>query len=1127
MFTNKRIQNALMLVLLLAGATSAPQAQAQTTSTVTRTVSFEYDANGTVSRKTIEPDDTSLQYRVVTDYVPNEFGLIKSETQSWQDPFEGPNTRTVKTDYDARGRFVRTVTNAKSQVESFTYDDGTGSQLTHTDVNSLVTTWTYDPFGRKTSELRPDQTSTTWAYRKCIDSCLNNATSVTVTRHWMGLAQTDVPTEQFDNVIGKVALTRTWGFDGTPVLSEKVYDDRGRLQKVSRPRFAIDAAVWTTYVRDDLARVTQIQSPNQTGSGVDLTNYVYHGLTRTSTNAKLQSRTEFRDGTGKLRKVTDALSKSTEYVYDSFGNLVRVTDARGNQIVIGVDSLGRKTALDDPDLGQWRYVVDPLGQTLQQTDAKGQLTRYYMDELGRTVRRLEPDMDSRWEFDTAAKGVGKLAEAYTFAANAKDYRRIHSYDGYGRLSSVTTRLDWDYVTTTVYDGFGRVSQSTHQRNAVGGSGGPSIAFVNRYNAFGDLYQIDRVHDGVTALLWQAQQQDAEGNVRLEKLGNDVVTQRNYNLYTGRLSSIVSGTGGSLQNDTYAYDVLGNLTQRIQRATPTSLLTEDLVYDELNRLKSSVVAGQTAKDTSYDEVGDIVLKSGVGMYGYNTSGPGSVRPHAVSWITGTVAGLANPTLEYDDNGNLLTGLGRSYAWTSYDMPSRIDKLVSGAGVERTAFLYGADHDRIRQTVSPMSGGIPGAATTTIWYGGAMEKEIDTAANTTTIRTYMPAALGFVEEKIVGTSVAAATTGTRNPMYHLHDHLRSVLAVVDQNQTLLQRMSYDPWGRRRNVDGTDDTGPQWGTLKNNQDHRGYTGHESLDRLGLVHMNARMYDPILGRHTSADPTVPDPADAQAFNRYSYVLNNALAYTDPTGLNGAAQTNKVPDQPSDGKERVDYGTSICGNGNSRGCKIAYQAPMTDEARGALVQKIDRAFEKAVATKDVRAMQQAFDRYMAVAREGNPSDAAHITMWSHILLRAQQDAGMGPVVATVTAMATASFAMGMGGMGPQPMGAGRSSNTAQTSSDGPAQGEKLLFRRGEYDTKALLQSQAKAAEKEIGIHGVSTSTSPAAKPGQVVRCATCSSVEAAGFRVTQTGRDPKHHTVELPNPITPEIVRIWNDLFK
>jgi RHS repeat-associated protein len=63
------------------------------------------------------------------------------------------------------------------------------------------------------------------------------------------------------------------------------------------------------------------------------------------------------------------------------------------------------------------------------------------------------------------------------------------------------------------------------------------------------------------------------------------------------------------------------------------------------------------------------------------------------------------------------------------------------------------------------------------------------------------------------------------------------------------------------------------------RGYTGHEHLDQFNLINMNGRMYDPILGRFLSPDIYVQAPDFTQSYNRYSYCLNNPLAFTDPSG--------------------------------------------------------------------------------------------------------------------------------------------------------------------------------------------------------------------------------------------------------
>ncbi|WP_317193958.1 RHS repeat-associated core domain-containing protein [Capnocytophaga genosp. AHN8471] len=96
-------------------------------------------------------------------------------------------------------------------------------------------------------------------------------------------------------------------------------------------------------------------------------------------------------------------------------------------------------------------------------------------------------------------------------------------------------------------------------------------------------------------------------------------------------------------------------------------------------------------------------------------------------------------------------------------------------------------------------------------------------------------------------------------------------------IAERRHFDAWGNITsywNAEGKN-TVPAEGILLD----RGYTGHEHLLSVGLINMNARLYDPVLHRFLQPDNFVQDPFNTQNFNRYGYVLNNPLLYTDPTG--------------------------------------------------------------------------------------------------------------------------------------------------------------------------------------------------------------------------------------------------------
>ncbi len=117
-----------------------------------------------------------------------------------------------------------------------------------------------------------------------------------------------------------------------------------------------------------------------------------------------------------------------------------------------------------------------------------------------------------------------------------------------------------------------------------------------------------------------------------------------------------------------------------------------------------------------------------------------------------------------------------------------------------------------------------------------------------------------------------------MYYIcRDYLGSITHITNAGGALVQELSYNAWGLLRNpatqVAYAPDTEPVLFL------GRGYTGHEHLPWFGLINMNARLYDPALGRFLSPDPYVQMPDFTQNFNRYSYCLNNPLIYVDKDG--------------------------------------------------------------------------------------------------------------------------------------------------------------------------------------------------------------------------------------------------------
>ena len=158
------------------------------------------------------------------------------------------------------------------------------------------------------------------------------------------------------------------------------------------------------------------------------------------------------------------------------------------------------------------------------------------------------------------------------------------------------------------------------------------------------------------------------------------------------------------------------------------------------------------------------------------------------------------------------------------------------------------------------------------GGWLAVEETVLVRVITRSTYMLAG------QAVAVRVAGDPDGNDGVYYLYSDHLGSATAMTDPNGSLVgEVVRYYPFGGYR-------TAPT--ARQSAISDRGFTGHKSGENggsndLGLIYMNARYFAPYLNRFISADTLVPDPANPQSYNRYSYVLNSPLNFRDPSGHN------------------------------------------------------------------------------------------------------------------------------------------------------------------------------------------------------------------------------------------------------
>jgi RHS repeat-associated protein len=819
---------------------------------MTRTATYAVDSVACrVREQVFEPGSSTL--KVTATYGFDACGNLNSLRIVGANP-DGTAMvpRTTTFGYGARCQLPETVTNALGQRTTYAYRYDFGVPTRATDPNGLSTHWIYDEFGRRTRETLPDQTWTTWSFESCATGpCWGvNDLRFLVYETRMGADGAHVSSRHlFYDGFEHLRYDQYHRALGTWTIELYKYDALGRRVEQWRPYSSVRTGS-TSVGFDALGRLTAQRIYDGAGALIRSQSFAYAGRTTTINDSFGRVRSTVRDVTGRTRRVSDpAPGGTTRYDYDSLGNLARIQDAAGAVSSGTYNARGFRTQWADADAGTWTYSANSLGELVAWADAKNQSFGASYDPLGRMVSRNEPEGECRWKWGGSAtlRNIGRLE-----SKTSPGYGEAYEYDAAGRLSARIITSDQTYRYDYTYNSIGALATLTYPSSPTpSGQTGPRLAIKYGYS-YGAVARIEDVTGPQARLLWTLDAANDDGVPTAESIANGTVALASaFDPATGLLTSRQAGAGGNptnRQNLAFQWNAAGNL---MQRRDANQGLTEAFSYDPLDRVTGSSLNGAWTLTVGYDAAGNLTQKSDVGSYTYGNA----ARPHAV-----TAAGAE--TLGYDANGNVVTRNGLAQQWASFNLPT----LVQKAG-QQSQFAYGPDHQRWRQVASYANG-----TETTHYVGALLEKESTTSTGRTYWRHYVPTPGGAT------VVVSRNSDGSTATNYLLTDHLGSTDTVLDVNGAVVSKQSFGPFGTRRGGNWSSATAPDWAGIANTT-RQGYTGHEMIDNVGLVHMGGRVYDPTLGRFLSVDPIVGDLGDSQSVNPYAYVGNRPLRDVDPTG--------------------------------------------------------------------------------------------------------------------------------------------------------------------------------------------------------------------------------------------------------
>ncbi len=824
----------------------------------TRATSFQYnDAKGWVTQSIQDPGTTNA---VTTGMTYNGYGNLVQKTVS----AAGLPTVTDNYDFDPSQRFIsKTYNSAYPALASVnTYDAVTGNLLTKTDPDGLQTTYTYDAFGRSKTVSNNNGTAS---------STLHQWASGVPNAKYQVVSDDNIsePTITYFDRLGRKVRQSYKGINGEDILVDMTYNAKGQQETQTIPRFSTDATTLTnTYQYDLLGRPTLVQTPTgnttyayvstpTSGDAFSGSNTASYKVT--VTNPANQAKSVTTDAAGR-NTIADDPGGQLTYTYNSVGGM-KTTSLNGTVVQsTEYDNFGRKTKETDPNYGTYTYTFNAYNQILTQKDPQDNQYSYTYDAFGNIAQK------------SGAEGNYTYTHNFTGGDNALKLTSLEGPGGtitynYGKgeqlLSETRTTGSESFANTYVYDAQGRVAQRTYPDGATtayaystsnGSLVSVGIPGETYSTPFGSLpaYLHTITHKNALGQVIAAGHGSAFYSGTFP--GNNQPTNTAIwstfgfdpnGLLTSEFTQIPatsSGPGVTLKSMQYTFNTTtGNLTIRKDVKYNKQ---EYFSYDNLNRLGRAQYGTPNVMpplvDLTYAANGNINRKSDAGTFTYD---------------------VANRVSEINPYVNIPAATQA----TTYTEFNKI-KTISEDGIEAT-FTYWPDGERASMELTG------GANPRKVYYAPGYEK-IVTAGNPVRQLSYIDNG-----DKLV--AILERKDAVQNRYYVLTDYLGSITQIMTVNGTLVEEKNFDAWGRQR-VPSTwllNGVGYFPPTYASNDWNRGYTGHEMIPEFGIINMNGRLYDPLMGRMFSPDPYIMGKDNTQGYNRYSYALNNPLSYTDPNG--------------------------------------------------------------------------------------------------------------------------------------------------------------------------------------------------------------------------------------------------------